>query len=290
MKRRPLQFLAAALVVAACTGADPSPPTNPPSRGNAATTATNPQGQSAEIAFVLDGDSIEVILDDGSPVEVRLMGINAPEGDECHGDEARAALEALLRQGSATLVTDDEEADQFGRALRYVYVDGVNVNQSLIETGNALAIQNGHPLDDPFAASSDRAAAAGLGMWAKDACDDVAVDGSVVIVDYVFDPRGRDAENQNGEWIALVNRGADPIRMDGWTLRDESTQNRFVFPAPFVLGTEDEIRIHSGCGTDSSTDLYWCARDPVWSNGGDTIILQNANGTVVARERYAGAY
>jgi micrococcal nuclease len=280
------------LSLAAC-GPSEQQTANPPRSASESTlpaAATNPPGDSAEVAHVFDGDSLEVLLDDGTRVELRLLGINAPEGDECYGNQARSALEEWLTDSKMTLVADDEEADQFGRVLRYVYVDGTNVNLAMIEAGNALAIQTGHAQDQVFAETSDAAAAAGLGMWATDACGSDTDLPALAIVDYVYDPRGRDADNPNGEWVAIANTGTTPVAMEGWILRDESTQNRFRFPNEFSLKAGGEAVIHSGCGTDTASDLYWCASDPVWSNGGDTIVLQSPDGTIVARDRYVGEY
>ena len=247
-------------------------------------------GETAERAFVFDGDSLEATLADGSPVEIRLLGINAPEGDECFGDRARSALESLLGTNPLTLVADDEDTDQFGRLLRYVFADGVNVNLTMLAEGYALAVQTGHGDEAAFVAASDAAAADGLGMWSADACGAATAGSGLTIADYVFDPRGRDADNPNDEWVAIANTAPTQVDMTGWTLRDESTQNRYLFPDGFTLSAGAEVQVHSGCGTDIATDLYWCAANPVWSNGGDTIILQHPGGSFVAKERYAGSY
>ena len=247
-------------------------------------------GETAERTFVFDGDSLDATLADGSAVEIRLLGINAPEGDECFGDQARSALDSLLGTSTLTLVADDEDTDQFGRLLRYVFADGVNVNLTMLAEGYALAVQTGHGDEAEFVAASDAAAAGGLGMWSADACGAAPAGSELTIADYVFDPRGRDADDPNGEWVAIANTAATPVDMTGWTLRDESTQNRYTFPAGFTLSGGADVQVHSGCGTDTAADLYWCAANPVWSNGGDTIILQHPSGAVAANERYAGSY
>lgn len=288
MRRFPtLLFVALPALLAAC--ASSSQEGSAAAAQRSPSTTANPSGDTAEVAHIFDGDSLEVTIDGGSLVEVRLLGINAPEGSECFGDEAKRALEDRLTGTTITLVADNEESDQFGRVLRYVYVDGVNVNLAMIATGNALAIQTGHSLNETFVGNSENAAAAGIGMWAADACREGALP-SLDIVDYVFDPQGRDADDPNGEWVAIANQTATSVAMDGWTLRDESTQNRFRFPDEFALDPGAEVLIHSGCGNNSPSDLYWCAPDPVWSNGGDTIVLQGPAGTVVAWDRYAGSY
>jgi len=289
---RPLRFFTPVLLLAASCGPATVAPTAAPTTlsGVSTTTVTSPPGDTVEVLRVFDGDSLLVATEDGSEVEVRLVGINAPERDECHGDESREALEGWSSTGVVTLVADEDDQDQFGRTLRYLYVTGTNVNLDLVQTGNALAIQTGHSLDAAFARSSDIAAEAGRGMWAPDACGGDGDLPVVAVVDFVFDPRGRDEDNLNGEWVAIVNDGPEPLPMSGWLLRDESTQNRFEFPSGFVVDVGGEVLIRTGCGSDTSGELFWCARGPVWSNGGDTIVIQQSDGTVVARQRYEGTF
>lgn len=242
-----------------------------------------------EVLYVFDGDSIEVALPDGESTEVRLIGINAPEGDECHGDASRQALEAMLTDANVTLATDDDESDQFGRLLRYVYAGNRNVNLALVESGAALALQTGHSLEPGFVAATDTAAADQRGMWSPDACGPQEPPPAATISDYVFDPPGSDTDHPNDEWVEIIVESGT-TDMSEWILRDESTQHRFEFPRGFSLGMGQSVTVHSGCGSDTTRDLFWCAGDPVWSNGGDTIILQSPTGSVVARERFPGEY
>lgn len=241
-----------------------------------------------EVLYVFDGDSIEVALPDGTSTEVRLIGINAPEGDECHGEDSKQALESLLANAKVTLATDDDETDQFGRLLRYVYAGNRNVNLALVESGAALALQTGHNLEPYFVAATDAAAADQRGMWSPDACGPQEAP-PVAIADYVFDPPGLDSDRPNDEWVEIIVESGT-ADLSEWILRDESTQHRFEFPEGFTVGLGQSVTVHSGCGSDTAQDLFWCAGDPVWSNGGDTIILQSPNGTVVARERFPGEY
>jgi len=249
-----------------------------------------PAGDEIEVVRVFDGDSLVVTLADGAEAEVRLLGINAPEGSECHGDAARQTLEQLLDSGSLTMVADAEDTDQYDRLLRYLYVDGLNVNLAMIANGDAIVLQGDHSFDPEFTSIADSAADAQIGMWAPDVCGTEPPPDSIDIVDYVYDPAGRDEDDLNGEWTAIANNGTRSVDLSGWILRDESTQNRYRFPAGFSLAPANEALVHSGCGSDTSTDLYWCATDPVWSNGGDTAILQLPSGVVVSRVRYPGDY
>ena len=51
-------------------------------------------------------------------------------------------------------------------------------------------------------------------------------------------------------------------------------------PSPLLYGT------YLG-GSDGDGVRYWCSDSAVWSNGGDTVILQDPLGNVVARWVYA---
>ena len=275
---RATSILAVALLLAACQP-DPSFPPAPTFEG----------GESATVVRVLDGDSLVAAVD-GEQVEVRLLGLNAPEGSECHGDAAKEALEELLASGPLTLVADDENTDRFGRVLRYIYADGEDVNLGLIRSGDANVVQGDHSRSDEFTRAADEAAAAGEGMWAPTACGNGLPPSDVTITDYRYNAPGRDADNPNGEWVRISNTGREPIELSSWLLRDESTQHRYRFPNGFTLDPGADVLVRSGCGEESLRELFWCAADPVWSNGGDTVILQLADGTVVDRVRYSGDY
>jgi micrococcal nuclease len=104
--------------------------------GSAGGTTTS-AGQSAVVDFVNDGDTLRTT----SGVRVRLLQIDAPElhGD-CYGKAALAALRLLAPKGTpVTLVRDPglDQTDRYGRLLRYVIVNGTNVNVALVRGGAA---------------------------------------------------------------------------------------------------------------------------------------------------------
>ena len=88
----------------------------------------------------------------------------------------------------------------------------------------------------------------------------------------------------------MANEGDATIDHAVWIVRDESSTHRYVFPNGVVLAPGDGLRLHTGCGVDTDRSLYWCADDAVWSNGGDTVIVQTPGGTVVDRLKYAGDF
>lgn len=254
------------LVAAACTSTV-EPPT--------------PQ-DTVQVVAVLDGDSL-VVQVDGEERDVRLLGINTPERDECYSDEAKAATRDLVGPTVRLAGNDD---DQFGRLLRYVYTtDGLLINRQLISDGFALALSNGHTLLEEFKAEEANAFANRLGMWAGGACGP-ASSAAVTISDLEPDAPGDDSQNPNGEWVEVTNGGSQAIELSGWTLRDESSQHRFMFSAGFELKAGDKVRVLSGCGSDTNNKLYWCGGGPIWSNRGDTAYLLDDSGNVVARRAF----
>jgi competence protein ComEC len=83
----------------------------------------------------------------------------------------------------------------------------------------------------------------------------------------------------------FANSGDEPLDMNGWTVEDEVGKT-YTFPDGFTLEAGATVTLHTGSGTDTATDLYWGADSPVWNNGGDTVIVTNADGDRVLTEEY----
>ena len=228
---------------------------------------------------VVDGDTLDVRTVDGAEDTIRLLGINAPERDDCLGDRATERLTALT--DDAALAVESDGRDEFGRLLAYVWADDVLVNLALVAEGFAVTpAVDEHRLEATLTAAAADARDAGIGLWAPDACGP-ATAATVRIVGLQADAPGPDEENPNGEWIDLANVGSAPVDLGGWRLRDESTRHRYEFAPGTLLAPGAVLRVRSGCGEDTADVVYWCDGDPVWNNGGDTALLQDPNGNVV---------
>jgi micrococcal nuclease len=129
----------------------------------------------ARVTRVVDGDTIDVDLG-GHRERVRLLGIDTPETHhptkpvQCYGPEAAAHTADLLPEGTGVrLERDEQERDDYGRLLAYVYrlADGLFVNGSLVADGYAttLSIRPNVVHAPDLAAAEGRARAAGLGLW-----------------------------------------------------------------------------------------------------------------------------
>ncbi len=94
-----------------------------------------------------------------------------------------------------------------------------------------------------------------------------------------YDPEGNDRENLNDEWIEISGYGTE---ITGWTVSD-AANHVYTFPEFIIYG---KVKIHTGSGKDSSTELYWNMKTPVWNNDGDTATLKNRNGDTISIYEY----
>ncbi|WP_330262043.1 lamin tail domain-containing protein [Streptomyces sp. NBC_00539] len=101
------------------------------------------------------------------------------------------------------------------------------------------------------------------------------------------DSPGRDDRSNrslNAEWVEITNTTRDAVNLRGWTLRDEDG-NRYRFDNVRINGRAT-IRIHTGTGHDTRTDLFQNRRDYIWDNHGDTATLRDDRGRTVDTESW----
>ena len=233
----------------------------------------------AIVTSVADGDSFRARAASGEIVEVRLVGINSPEKDECHGEQAAAGLNDLIQDREVGLATEPE-LDQFDRVLARAVVDGTYVNLEMVLRGHSL-VSGTSPDRVTLIDAESVARVREAGMWAADVCGATGPRASLEISNIDYDPPGSD----EFESVTILNTGAEPIGLEGFMLRDESSVNRFGFPA-MTVAPGNEVTITRGCGTSEGATLGWCTDQPVWNNGGDAAFLLDGAGRIVAFFRY----
>jgi micrococcal nuclease len=86
---------------------------------------------------VIDGDTFEIETGE----KVRLIGINAPEISDIFGVESKEYLTKLIEGKDVDLVSDNlsSKTDRYNRLLRYVILNGEDINYKLILDGYAFA-------------------------------------------------------------------------------------------------------------------------------------------------------
>lgn len=132
----------------------------------------------AIVVRAIDGDTIDVLMENGVIERVRYIGVDTPEtvdprtAVECFGAEASARNKALVGGREVGLERDVSERDRYDRLLRYVWVAGDGgamqlVNETLTREGYATAVS--YPPDvkyqEMFAEAERAARGAGLGLW-----------------------------------------------------------------------------------------------------------------------------
>jgi hypothetical protein len=76
------------------------------------------------------------------------------------------------------------------------------------------------------------------------------------------------------EYVCVTNGDSGPADMGSWVLRNVLGRS-FNFPPGFTLQPGQTVRVHTGQGSDSPTDLHWAYRvNPAWEKA-DKLTLHN---------------
>lgn len=210
--RAPLSLRPTTVAQPALASPTPAAPTRP--------AGEPPAGDHAEVTHVIDGDTVEVRLD-GREYRLRYIGVDAPEREEPFYNEAADFNRDLVEGETVILVRDVSETDQYGRLLRYVYLeDGTFVNGELIANGLTRLVTF-----PPDVAQTEylrdlqaQAREAGAGMWGRpdlvgpcdcdrnlyDCRDFSAQDEAQTCFDYCRETTGEDVHHLDGGGDGLV--------------------------------------------------------------------------------------
>jgi endonuclease YncB( thermonuclease family) len=300
MRRAVIIALAGAIALGACTSAPPLEPEE-----TTTTLAVEPSTSTTEVSLpppeevvrgmvdgVVDGDTIQVTID-GRPTTVGLIGVAAPDVDDCYAEEARSLLASLVAGRTVVLTGEALAADPAGRTMRYVIVEDdppLLVNAELVAQGTVNPLHDGHEREAEFIVLGNRAYASGRGMWGTFICgqrDPIEPDRPQLrIAEFAVVPMDADDPDLTEEWVDVVNESYIGVDLGGWTIRNESGDRRYTIPGGVGIGAGNTLRVVTGCGADGGGVLYWCAEGPVWSKRGETIIIEDVLGNAVDRRSY----
>ena len=102
-----------------------------------------------------------------------------------------------------------------------------------------------------------------------------------------YDAPGREDRSRNSlnrEWVELTNTKRHAVNLDGWTLENENGRT-YTF-RHYRLEGRATVRIHTGEGRDTRTDLFQDRHHEVWDNYSDTATLRNDRGRFVDDESW----
>jgi hypothetical protein len=118
--------------------------------------------------------------------------------------------------------------------------------------------------------------------WCPYTCDgqpSIAID----LAASMFNPPGND--NPIDEYVCLVSlEDEDTVDLVGWSLSGVDGPS-YRLPS-FSLGPRGSVRVHTGKGQNTETDLYWGRGAAVWRNEGETVRLLDADGNEISMESY----
>jgi len=239
---------------------------------------------SSKVAGVIDGDTIKLSNNE----TVRLLGINSVEKGQRCWEEAKKRLEQLILNKEVKLESDFDNLDKYGRSLRFIFLDNININVLMVKEGLAsvyIVGSNKKYLSELEAAERQAKESSGC-IWNKSfSCKDC------IGVAYMrYDADGNDCNNPNDEYVKFSNTCSQECDMTGWTVKDEGTST-YTFPS-FILQPNSMVTLKSGWGKDTPEELFWknsgtsSSCPAIWNNDKDTIFLRDKAGLLVLEYGY----
>ena len=147
---------------------------------NATSTATTktatpkavPHGVKAKVVRVIDGDSIEVLMN-GKQQQIRMLLIDTPETKhpqkpvEPFGPEASQFATETLKNKTVGIQVGKERTDKYGRVLAYVWVGNTTYQEMVLKKGLASTayLYNDLTMLDQFHKAQDIARKKKIGVW-----------------------------------------------------------------------------------------------------------------------------
>lgn len=252
--------------------ADTATPTQIPTRGP----TRNPNLETGQVVGVIEGDIIDVLIGQ-SERRVKYILVDAPAvddpelGTEPLGPEALALNRQLVEGQMVTLERDEQNEDEVGRLLRYVYVGELMVNEELIRQG--LARVELVPPNLKYAArlqEVERAAREqGTGIWSL---AETSKPPEIAIVEV----------NDVDEYVVLQNLGDEPQDLAGWRLVSELNQEECELQG--ILGPGETLRVWALLADQNQAGFNCGFTQNIWSNAEpDPAVLYNSVGLEVAR-------
>jgi hypothetical protein len=100
-----------------------------------------------------------------------------------------------------------------------------------------------------------------------------------------IDSPGNDNDTLTEEYVCFTNRGEQPVDLKGWKVHDNKSISTYTFRA-LTLDPGTSVKLRTGKGANTATDVYWNKGQAVWNNDGDTVYLLDASGQMVDQWGY----
>jgi endonuclease YncB( thermonuclease family) len=242
--------------------------------------------ETATVKRIVDGDTL-IVTDDvtGAQSRIRLLGINSPEAPhganpgQCGGWQATEALKGFLPVGTKVrlLSADPTSKGKANRPQRVVlaYSEAtkefdLDIAWAMAERGWGLwyTVAKEAAMSSLYRQVIERAQERRQGMWNPQLCGEP--DQPDANIELRIN-RGNPTKPLNDEYVVVKNRGAAPVDISGWVVRDSGNQAWFQFPGGSVLAPDDYRVVHTGAGTPAlpqPRDLYVGHRSRLYTAAG----------------------
>jgi micrococcal nuclease len=240
--------------------------------------------EDATLDFVDDGDTIDVHIPGAGNHRIRFTALNATEQSiynsnlakqqgECHALQATYLVTTMIARSNnqVRLVYQNRLTRAGVRFVKdiQVFIRGSwhDLNSLLVSRGYALFLPNSRETawNREYMFLSQQAAQRRIGLFDTTYCGYGPDQDIPIQVTVHPNAAGNDTVNINGEYVRIYNKGARPLSLDGWWVRDSSTR-RYHFPAGTVVQPGDHLTVHVGKGDDTIDTLYWGLDTPIFDN------------------------
>ena len=250
-------------------------------------------------------NSDEIRLSTGDTVF--LIGIKAPLEDPLRS-EARNWLETQILNKEIQIENDKVLRTDSNDLLRYVFLDGINLNVWLVSEGLASLniiepnVKYKNDLEQAYltcvANKKNLCYVANLTINATMNSTNITnpslsnvsnCEKSCLKLDVHFDADGNDCQNLNDEYATIKNE-CDKCQLSGWKLKDDSTRNPYDF-SNIEISKDHTIKIFTGCGTNNEDSLFWCSSgepcNAIWNNDEDSALLYDKDNKLTLNYTYS---
>ncbi|EMZ9726676.1 thermonuclease family protein [Salmonella enterica] len=118
----------------------------------------------AKVVKIIDGDTITALDGQNTSIKIRMYGIDAPESKQAFGQKAKQALSSAIAAQNITVI--DHGPDIYGRMLGTIWLDGYDINASMVDSGYAWVYRfNGNPIVPNYLKFEASAQKAVKGLW-----------------------------------------------------------------------------------------------------------------------------
>ncbi|HEC5165720.1 TPA: thermonuclease family protein [Escherichia coli] len=118
----------------------------------------------AKVVKIIDGDTITALDEQNTSFKIRLYGIDAPESKQAFGQKAKQALSSAISSQNITVV--DHGPDIYGRMLGTIWLDGYDINASMVDSGYAWVYRfDGNAVVPTYLKFEASAQKAVKGLW-----------------------------------------------------------------------------------------------------------------------------